>query len=57
MSAFRRSAFDVRHLVSNAGAPAAEGWSIQVWTGRDAEGRVRSQPLPAELLAKFGAGR
>jgi 4-hydroxybenzoyl-CoA thioesterase len=55
VSAFRRSAFDVRHLVSNGGAPAVEGWSTRVWTARDGEGRLRSQPLPAELLAQFGA--
>ena len=51
---FRRSAFDVKHLVSNQGVPALEGWSTRVWTGRDAEGRIRSRPLPAELLAGFG---
>lgn len=55
ISAFRRSAFDVKHLVSNGGIPAVEGWNTRVWTALDAEGRIRSQPLPAELLAQFGA--
>ena len=56
VAAFRRSSFDVRHSLFNGGQLAAEGWSTRVWTARDPQDpeRLRSAPIPAELLAQFG---
>jgi 4-hydroxybenzoyl-CoA thioesterase len=52
---FRRSSFDVRHLVLKNGELAAEGFETRVWTVRDSADpeRLRSQPIPAEVIARF----
>jgi 4-hydroxybenzoyl-CoA thioesterase len=53
---FRRSSFDINHrLVHEDGSLAVEGFDTRVWTARDPAdpGRIRSQPLPAELIAAF----
>jgi 4-hydroxybenzoyl-CoA thioesterase len=55
VTAFRRSAFDLKHTVFLHGQPAVEGWSTRVWTGwdKDNPSKLRSQPLPAALIARF----
>ena len=52
---FRRSSFDVRHRMLNNGQLAVEGFETRVWTVRDAADpeRLRSQPIPAEVIARF----
>jgi 4-hydroxybenzoyl-CoA thioesterase len=52
---FRRSSFDVRHRMLRNGALAVEGFETRVWTVRDADDpeRLRSQPIPAEVIARF----
>jgi 4-hydroxybenzoyl-CoA thioesterase len=52
---FRRSSFDVEHRLTNAGRLAVEGFETRVWAGRDPgdPARIRSMPIPAELVAKF----
>ncbi len=50
---FHRSSFDVRHRVLKGGALAAEGLETRVWTGRDAEGRLKGRPIPREVIARF----
>lgn len=57
VESFRRSSFTLRHHLFNAeGALAVEGWSTRVWTGHAADdpARLRSQPIPADLLARLG---
>jgi 4-hydroxybenzoyl-CoA thioesterase len=52
---FRRSSFDVRHRMLKHGKLAVEGFETRVWTVRDADDpeRLRSQPIPAEVIARF----
>jgi 4-hydroxybenzoyl-CoA thioesterase len=52
---FRRSSFDVRHRMLKNGKLAVEGFETRVWTVRDAADpeRLRSQPIPAEVIARF----
>jgi 4-hydroxybenzoyl-CoA thioesterase len=53
--AFRRSSFDVYHRLFNRGELAAEGFETRVWAGNhpDQPGRLKSRPLPADLIARF----
>ncbi|MBB3899781.1 4-hydroxybenzoyl-CoA thioesterase [Roseococcus suduntuyensis] len=55
ITAFRRSSFDVTHRLLKAdGALGVEGFETRVWTVREAEGgRIRSAPIPEEVLAAF----
>jgi 4-hydroxybenzoyl-CoA thioesterase len=55
VSEFGRSSFTVEHRVTKGGAPALDGFEKRVWTTRDASdpGRLRSAPIPAEVLAGF----
>ena len=55
---FRRSSFDVRHQLFNGGELAVDGFESRVWTGRDPADpdRLKSQPIPADVIAKFGKG-
>jgi 4-hydroxybenzoyl-CoA thioesterase len=46
-----RSSFGVRHVLRLHGEVAVEGEEVRVWTARDAEGRMRSAPLPEPLRA------
>jgi 4-hydroxybenzoyl-CoA thioesterase len=57
VSEFRRSSFDVEHLLFVHGALAVEGKETRVWAGRDPAdpSRIKSQPIPPEVLAKFEA--
>jgi 4-hydroxybenzoyl-CoA thioesterase len=52
---FRRSSFDVRHRMMKDRQLAVEGFETRVWTVRDVEDpeRLRSQPIPAEVIARF----
>jgi 4-hydroxybenzoyl-CoA thioesterase len=52
---FRRSSFDVRHRLLKEGKLAVECFETRVWAVRDAENpkRLRSQPVPAEVIARF----
>lgn len=57
VTSFRRSAFDVEHRLLKAdGAVGVEGFETRVWTARDAAtGRMRSAPIPPEVVAAFAA--
>jgi|SRR4051812_46469409 4-hydroxybenzoyl-CoA thioesterase len=54
---FGRSSFDVEHRLSLHGDVCAEGSEKRVWTVRDAEGKLKSHPIPPEVLEKFGVPR
>jgi len=56
VTAFRRSSFDVAHRLLKADeALAVEGFETRVWTVLDAQsGRIRSAPIPPEVIAAFG---
>lgn len=53
-----RSSFKVEHRLTKAGALAVEGFETRVWVVRptDDPTRIRSQPIPPEVLARFGHG-
>jgi 4-hydroxybenzoyl-CoA thioesterase len=52
---FGRSSFEVEHKLSLKGTLCVEGLETRVWVVRDAKtGGIKSQPIPAEVLAKFG---
>jgi 4-hydroxybenzoyl-CoA thioesterase len=53
---FRRSSFFVHHKVTKASVLALEGFETRLWTTRDPDdkNRLRSAPLPPEILAAFG---
>lgn len=50
---FGRASFDVEHRLSLKGKLCVECSDKRVWTVRDAEGRLKSHPVPDEVLAKF----
>jgi len=54
---WKRSSFRLLHELRAGDALAAPGYSTRAWTGRDPAdpARIRAVPLPAELLARFGA--
>ena len=56
---FRRSSFDVYHRLLKDGELAVEGFETRVWTVRDKEDqdRLRSAPVPQEIVAAFKAGQ
>jgi 4-hydroxybenzoyl-CoA thioesterase len=53
-----RSSFKIEHRVTLLGKLAAEGFETRVWTVRDPADptRIKSQPLPTELVARFAHG-
>ncbi len=51
---FGRSSFEVEHKLHLNDVLCAECSEKRVWTIRDAEGRLKSHPVPEEVLAKFG---
>jgi 4-hydroxybenzoyl-CoA thioesterase len=53
--AFGRSSFEVEHKLTLKGELCAECLEKRVWVVRDAGGRLKSHPVPPEVLAKFGA--
>ena len=52
--AFGRSSFDVTHRLSLNNELCCECSEKRVWTVRDADGRLKSHPVPPEVLTKFG---
>jgi 4-hydroxybenzoyl-CoA thioesterase len=49
-----RSSFEIDHKLFNKGQLAVDGHEKRVWTGRDeASGRLRSQPLPEDVIRKL----
>lgn len=50
---FGRSSFEVEHKLSLDGDLCAECSEKRVWTVRDAEGRLKSHPVPEKVLDKF----
>jgi 4-hydroxybenzoyl-CoA thioesterase len=53
-----RSSFKIEHRLTKAGLLAVEGFETRVWTVRatDDPARITSQPIPAEVLARFRHG-
>ncbi|HWE78099.1 MAG TPA: hypothetical protein VG270_06180, partial [Pseudolabrys sp.] len=51
---FGRSSFDVTHKLSLKGELCVECAEKRVWTIRDTDGRMKSHPVPPDVLAKFG---
>lgn len=51
--AFGRSSFDVRHRLSLKDELCAECNEKRVWTVRDADGKLKSHPVPQDVLQKF----
>ncbi len=52
---FGRSSFEIDHKLSVNGEPCAECSEKRVWTTRDAQGHLKSHPVPEQVLAKFSA--
>jgi len=52
---FRRSSFDVEHLISIAGEIAVEGGETRVWAVRNRTDpdKITTAAIPAEVIAKF----
>ena len=53
-----RSSFKIEHRLSKGDMLAAEGFETRVWSGRDPDDpeRIKAQPIPEAVLARFGAG-
>ena len=53
---FSRSSFKVEHRLLNKDVLSVEGFETRVWTVLNPAdpGRLRSAPIPAEVLALFG---
>jgi 4-hydroxybenzoyl-CoA thioesterase len=53
-----RSSFKIEHRLTLAGALASEGTETRVWVGRDPADptRIKSQPIPAEVVARLTQG-
>jgi 4-hydroxybenzoyl-CoA thioesterase len=58
VSEFRRSSFDVEHRLTVNGELAVEGRETRVWatTDKDDPARIRSKPIPADVIGRFKAG-
>ncbi|HVV61576.1 MAG TPA: thioesterase family protein [Pseudolabrys sp.] len=50
---FGKSSFEVKHVLSLNGEVAVDGEEKRVWVVRDANGALKSQAIPAEVIAKF----
>ncbi|MEA2929048.1 MAG: 4-hydroxybenzoyl-CoA thioesterase [Hyphomicrobiales bacterium] len=55
MTDAKRSSFNITHRLKKAGALAVEAFETRVWVGRDPAdaSKIKSQPIPAEVLAKL----
>lgn len=55
---FKRSSFHVQHRMLKGDRLAAEGFETRVWVVADPDdpAKIRSQPIPQELIDKFLAG-
>lgn len=51
---FGRTSFGVEHKILLDGQLHVKGIEKRVWTARDANGQMRSAPIPAEILAACG---
>ncbi|MBK8907099.1 MAG: acyl-CoA thioesterase [Rhodospirillales bacterium] len=51
--AWERKVFKVAHAIRNGGDTAVEGFETRCWTIPDAAGRLRSAPIPADVIALF----
>jgi len=56
---FGRSSFVLRHQFFKGDALVVEGFETRVWTAHDptAPGRLKSQPLPKEVIDKLSASK
>jgi 4-hydroxybenzoyl-CoA thioesterase len=52
---FGRSSFEIEHRLHLKGDTCVECSEKRVWVVRDAQGRLTSHPVPADVKAKFGA--
>lgn len=52
---FGTSSFNVEHRLTKDGELCAEGFEKRVWVVRDPDdpGKIRSSPIPKEVIAKF----
>ena len=57
VSEFRRSSFDVEHLLSVNGELAVEGSETRVWAARSKDNpeKIGATAIPGNVIAKFGA--
>jgi 4-hydroxybenzoyl-CoA thioesterase len=55
VSEFRRSSFDVRHQLFNAGELSAEAQETRVWVARNASNPfpLTSKPIPPQVMDRF----
>jgi 4-hydroxybenzoyl-CoA thioesterase len=55
---FRRSSFDIEHLLSVNGEIAVEGGETRVWASRskDDPEKIGASPIPGDVIARFGPG-
>lgn len=53
-----RSSFKIEHRLTKGGALAVEGFETRVWVVRPVGDprHIKSHPIPAEVLARFGHG-
>ena len=53
-----RSSFEIEHKLFKKDALCLEGFEIRVWVGRDPNDptKIKSKPIPDELVARFRAG-
>ena len=58
VSALRRTSFDVQHRIFKGDALAVEGFETRVWVRRNPDDpeRIKSQPIPDEVVARLKAG-
>lgn len=50
---FGKSSFETEHRISLKGELCAECWQTRVWIVKDANGGIKSHPIPDALLAKM----
>lgn len=50
---FGRTSFKIEHKISRSGELCAECSEKRVWTVRDAQGHLKSHPIPEAVLEKF----
>jgi 4-hydroxybenzoyl-CoA thioesterase len=51
-----RSSFEIDHKLFNGGRLAVDGHEKRVWVVRDAEGALKSQAMPEEVVRKLNGG-
>lgn len=54
---FRKSSFDVKHMVYKGDTLAIEAWETRVLAGKDPSNpdKIKSTPIPEEILKAFSA--